>query len=317
MDKPFRNTAKDVFSYLLAIVTLYMGVISFLTLTFQYINVQFPDVLRSVFEHVDALNIIRQSMSVLFVSWPVFIFISWTIYRDMKRESEKGHLGIRKWLLYLTLFVTSLTIIIDLITLINYFLNGEVTVRFLLKVVMVLAVAASVFGYYLWDLRRDVNKKTWFARFAAISTSVAAVGVIVLGFVVVGLPSTQRFIRLDAERVNDLSTIQQEIIHYYSLKQSLPETLDTLNNSLTGFVVPTDPFTQAAYEYRVMENLTFEVCATFDTEFTEDRPTYPVYGDFANQAYWDHGAGRFCFSRTIDPDLYPPESVVKEVPLLY
>src|SRR3989339_615950 len=218
MDIPSRSTAKDVFSHLLAIVTLYMGVISFIALYFQYINVRFPDVLE--FYYAAALDIIRMSMSVLIIAWPVFIFISWMIYKDLRSTPAKTGMGIRKWLLYLTLFIASITIMVDLITLINYFLNGEITTWFVLKVAVVLIVAAAVFGYYLWDLRREIGTKTVLARNVAIITAILAAGTIVLGFVCVGTPAEQRLVRLDAQRVTDLSIIQNEVINYYSLKRT-------------------------------------------------------------------------------------------------
>jgi hypothetical protein len=34
-------------------------------------------------------------------------------------------------------------------------LGGELTVRFLLKVITVGIIAGAVFGHYLWDLRKE------------------------------------------------------------------------------------------------------------------------------------------------------------------
>ena len=43
----------------------------------------------------------------------------------------------------------------DLITLLYNVLGGELGARFLLKVFVVGAIAGSIFGYYLSDLRRE------------------------------------------------------------------------------------------------------------------------------------------------------------------
>jgi len=299
-----RSTAKDVFSYLLAIVTLYVGVISFITLYFQYINVKFPDVLS--FYYPAALEIIRMSMASLIVVWPVFIFISWMIYRDLKNQTTKIDIAIRKWLLYLTLFVTSITIIVDLITLVNYFLNGEITIRFILKVLVILVVAAAVFAYYLWDLRRDTAGKTKLPRNVAIATILIALGTIILGFVFVGSPATQRLVRLDGERVDDLSEIQNEMIFYYSLKEELPASLTDLNNSISGFEAPTDPDDQSEYQYNIISDLEFELCATFATESTDGSvQSRSMYYGRSSTENWSHDIGHTCFTRTIDPELYP------------
>lgn len=62
---------------------------------------------------------------------------------------------IRKWLTYITLYIATGIIVGDLITLVTYVLNGDLTLRFVLKVLVVLVIAGSVFGYYLWDLRTE------------------------------------------------------------------------------------------------------------------------------------------------------------------
>lgn len=311
MDQISRSTAKDVFSHLLAVVTLFMGVISFIALYFQYVNIKFPDALS--FYYPSALEIIRQSMAVLIVAWPVFILISWLIYKDLKHKLAKTEVGIRRWLVYLTLFIASITIIVDLITLINYFLNGEITTRFILKVLVVLITAAAVFGYYLWDLRRDVSTKTKITLIVTVATAAAALITIVLGFVFAGSPAEQRKVRMDAQRVNDMSMIQSEAVNYYSLKQVLPPRLSDLNNSITGFRVPSDPKDSSAYEYNIKSPLEFELCASFEAESVGE-PDYSrimYYGDLYGQN-WDHGVGRVCFARVIDPELYPvPAKVVK------
>ena len=301
-----KSTAKDVFSQLLAIITLYAAVIAFIALWFQYINVKFPDVLQYYF--AGSLNIIRTSMAVLIVIWPVCVGISWFIERERRQESEKREVGIRKWLLYLTLFGTAITIIIDLVTLVNYFLNGEITPRFLLKVLVVLITAAAVFGYYLWDLRRHTTTSR-IPKNSAIVGTLVIVASIVIGFFLVGLPGDQRNVRLDEQRVQDLSMIQAEITNYYQQTGLLPESIDELTTRTTGFVIPVDPVTHAAYAYQVVNPdvdvkpagslQSFELCATFAAKSIPDVYTH-VYGQT-----WDHDAGYACFTRNVSPSMYP------------
>lgn len=303
-----RSTAKDVFSHLFAIVTLYVSVVSFIILGFQYIDVTFPDALSLYY--IGALDAIRGGMASLIVMWPAFVAISWFMQKDARADAEKREIGIRKWLLYLTLFVTAITIVVDLITLVNYFLNGEITTRFILKVLVVLATAIAVFAYYLWDLRAESIAKSMVPKKTAIAASVVVIATIVLGFVLVGSPTQQRKVRFDDQRVSDLSNIQNEITNYYSLKKgALPSSLADLTNSLSGFTAPTDPTTGASYEYSVKEGLTFELCATFESASVGNAQTdlsmpYRAYG-VNYYGNWNHGVGRTCFERTIDPDLYP------------
>ncbi len=303
------SLARDVFGNLLAFGTLYTCVVSFMALLFQYVNVKFPDALS--YSYVSSLDTIRACMAVLIVVWPVFLVLSWLLAKGASGKIS----GLKKWLVYLTLTVTAVSMMVDLVTLVNYFLNGEITTRFILKVLIVLLTSAGVFGYYLWDLRRDVSVKTKLPLIAAIKDSVILVAVIILGFVLVGSPAQQRAVRFDEQRVNDLSTIQNEVINYYSNKHSLPASLSDLSNSLNGFIVPVDPETSAAYEYRdSLGDATapgFALCATFATnnstsnDVKTSQPTTPRAAYDLYNSSWSHITGQVCFERTIDPSMFP------------
>ncbi|HCC83739.1 TPA: hypothetical protein DEP96_02735 [Candidatus Uhrbacteria bacterium] len=321
------STARDVFGHLLAIGTLYACFGSFIALLFQYINVKFPDALS--YSYVGSLDAIRTSMAILIVVWPVFIFISWLLAKDVKANPAKHNIGIKKWLLYLTLFATAITMIVDLVTLVNYFLNGEITTRFILKVIIVLLTSASVFGYYLWDLRRDATVPTKLPMIAAIKDSIIIAAVIILGFVLVGSPAQQRAVRFDETRVNDLSVIQNEVVNYYVTKHVLPVSLADLSNTLYGFAAPVDPESGEAYSYDVIidtmisgatpdESISkFKVCANFATDnnitptytSTSAKTTAPVpardmYGNSPYSNNWSHTAGTVCFERQVDSSMF-------------
>ena len=164
-----KSTPKDVFSYLLAIAMLYVAVISLLTLLFQYINIWLPDQL-DFFASGSASAVLRSTAS-LIVVWPVYILMTWLLGKDIKLNVEKREIKVRKWLLYLTLFISAIIIIIDLITLIFNFLGGELSLRFGLKVLVVLLVAAGVFSYYLWEIRRDGAKSSQISKLSAWAAS--------------------------------------------------------------------------------------------------------------------------------------------------
>ena len=135
-----RNIPRDLFLHLLAIVTLYWSAISFVTLIWQLINNWFPDALNYYSANA-SLSLIRFSVSAIIIVFPVFIVVSWYLNKIYRRESEVRESKIRKWLIYLTLFVASLVIIGDLIFVINSLLGGEVTTRFILKALSIILVA--------------------------------------------------------------------------------------------------------------------------------------------------------------------------------
>lgn len=305
------SMAKDVFSYLLMIVVLIMGIISFVTILFNTINHSFPDVLTD--QYNNNADAIRTSISMIMIAWPVFILLSWMIGKDLLKFKDKADIWVRKWLLYFALFVSALAVIVDLITLMNYFLNGEITTRFILKVLVVLVVAVAIFWYYLWDLKRNTTEKSPWPRFAATLSSVVIVAAIVGGFFVIGTPAKQRMIRLDSQRVSDLMNIQWQVVSFWQETEVLPKELADLSDSISGFKAPLDVVTGQQYEYRILGDFNFELCATFDSENLDNvgSDSYRYMGGISTPIpakygvdNWNHTAGRVCFERTIDPDLY-------------
>jgi len=160
MDTPsYKASPKEFFLHLLATVTLYASAISFLTLLFQYINIYFPDPLQNYYSVNSAYSAIRYAISTLIVVFPVYIMTE----RALAKRYEKNPLllvsRVRKWLVYFTLFVAALIGIGDVILLIFNLLGGELTARFVLKVLAVFFVSGSVFAYYILDMKRHKEQE--------------------------------------------------------------------------------------------------------------------------------------------------------------
>ncbi len=149
-----KTSPKDFFIQLLSIVTLYASAISFITLIFQYINIFLPDILNDPYVFDRARGFGRGALATLLVIFPIYVWLNWYLNKDYIKNPEKLNLKIRKWLLYFTLFVAAIIIIVDLVVLVKSFLEGELTLRFILKVLTVGFVASSVFGYYLTDIKK-------------------------------------------------------------------------------------------------------------------------------------------------------------------
>jgi len=301
-----RNIPRDLFLHLLAVVTLYWSAVSFVTLLWQQINYYFPDVLNNYYSYMGFAGPIRFAVSSLIIVFPVFILVSWYLNKIYRREAVVRESKIRKWLIYLTLFIASLVIIGDLIGTINMLLGGEITARFILKALSVLVVAGFVFGYYLDDVRRETPTKS--AKYFAWVTGVLVLIVIIASFFIVGSPATARLLQFDQQKVSDLQSIQYQIVNYWQRKQVLPASLSALNDSISGFKAPVDPQSSTSYEYFIDNkvNLSFELCATFNraSQSNATKMLYPVGSGISQN--WDHASGRVCFPRTIDKQLYPP-----------
>lgn len=311
---------KDVFGQLFAIIGLYVLVIAFGALIFALINLYFPDVLNYDYGTY-VKEALRWPLAILVIVFPLFVWWNSYLQKDLERNPEKKELRSRKWLLYFTLFAAAIVIIGDLVSLVFRFLNGDLTIQFILKVLAVFLIAAAVFIYYLWNIRRNIPATKdpgmrWFVRI----TVVVAGFFIVFSFFAVGSPFSQRLKRFDERRVQDLQTIQYEIINYWQVKRALPQTIDQLRDDLRNFIPPKDPETGEKYGYKALAVLQFELCADFKTSNKQESsdskikpmPIVPreVYYPITDEN-WLHGASRTCFTRTIDPGLFPPLNKTK------
>ncbi len=148
--------ARDAFMYLVLFSTLYWSAFHLGSLLFDIINVMFPDPATDQAQAGQYEQYVRSAMrwsiSSLIVAFPVFLYMSRLIARDIAADPNKGHSKVRRWLTYLTLFFASGIIIGDVITLLYNLLGGEITIRFLLKAVVVAFIAGTVFWYYLASL---------------------------------------------------------------------------------------------------------------------------------------------------------------------
>lgn len=306
------TTPRDFFLWLGAIIALYGSIVSLIALKFSYIDYLFPDPLASFFDPYGGP--IRGAMAGLIVLTPTMLVLFWLIRKSIIADAGKAGIWVRRWALVFTMFLAIATILIDLVTLINTFLGGEITVRFGLKVLAVLVVAVVTFFYFYFDIKGYWTRYGTRARMVAVLIALAAFITVVAGFFIVGSPAHIRTLKLDSERASDLAAIQYQVTTYYQQKQALPASLDALNDPLANFTVPADPQTNAAYEYTKNGPLSFTLCATFGaaTPATLGRnayTTYPMPSGVAEGDNWKHDAGRACFTRTIDPAKYPPLTV--------
>jgi hypothetical protein len=298
--------AKDFFINLGAIVALYTMVVSLVNLLFTIINTVYPQITNGY--NYSGSASISWPVATLVIFFPIFILLMWLLEKEYTREPERKNMGIHKWLTYITLFIAGLTIAGDLITVLYYFLDGqELTTGFLLKVVVLLVVASSIFVYYISDVRDKLTpKKRIFWRIIA---GVIILGSIVWGFSVLGSPATQRLYKYDQQKVNDLMNINNEVANYYSINGALPASLAGISSQYN--LITPDTQTGKPYEYAKTGDLTYNLCAVFNKASTDGN-----YGGAVNIAYpiggisGSHPAGHYCFAQTINPNMYS-----KPVPL--
>ena len=297
-------TPKDFFLWLGAVIGIYGSIFAFISLLFQYIDYAYPDALS----YVDPFSTgIRVAMASLIVLAPAALILMSLIRKDIRADSSKKDLWIRRWAIVLTLFIAGLTVVGDLITHVNYFLGGDVTTRFILKVAVILLVASATFMHFIADYWGYWNQFPMRARYVQIAAGIAVVLSIVSGFLIMGTPSQVRLQRFDSQKVNDLQNIQYQVVNYWQQKQKMPMALTEVEDPISGYTMPLDPQTSESYRYEVTGAMSFKLCATFNANSSDvaggQTMAIRAYGSIDGS--WDHGMGEVCFDRTIDPERYP------------
>ena len=152
-------SAREAFLYLVLFATLYVAAWNLGSLLFDLINRAFPDPAADFQRFNNLGQSIRWSTSAVIVAFPVFLYVSYYLGRELARSPIKRLSAVRLWLTYLTLFVAATILIGDTITLVSNALGGELSVRFILKVMVAAVIAGTIFGYYLIDLRREEKEE--------------------------------------------------------------------------------------------------------------------------------------------------------------
>jgi hypothetical protein len=318
------------------LITLITSVVSLLNLAFNTLDERFPDVLNSSYRYGYStydFEEIRIALATLIIFFPIFVLVFYFWKKFIKSGIGPIDEKIKKWMIYIILFLSAVVIAVDLAVLVKYFVSGEITNRFVYKV-LITFVTAIILGKYFY-VSEFWRGKEIFKKINSISCPILGTLLVLLAiifsFCVMGSPAKQRSLRLDDRRVGDLQNIQYQVINYWQQKEKLPETLKDLANPMTGFSLPVPPNFEKGeqYEYLIKDkkNLTFDLCATFSLpmpkswqEYQNDSVVFPIKTEVGldgasypvpigeSKESWNHETGRTCFERTIDKDIYPPFS---------
>jgi len=130
--------------------------------------------------------------------------------------------------------------------------------------------------------------------------TVAVVVAVVFGLLALGSPQDERRRKLDDVRQSDLMAVRGAVADHFDRTGALPVALDALESRAPRGFSLVDPVGAVPYQYAVLDDSTFRLCATFD---------YPTEGDPARFEYdpWAHRAGRQCYrfriGRVMTPEL--------------
>lgn len=295
------NTAKNFALQLGSLISLYVSIGALITLLFGIITTQYPDPARLPWEYESATASIRYAIAILVIFFPTYLFLT-RLVNNIRRHEHGVYLTLTKWLIYLSLLVAGAVILGDLVAVIYSFLNGELTVRFVLKALSMFVVIGSAFAYYVLDAKEYWQKHEKNSLIYGAGTLVVVIVAILMGFMRIETPSEVREIAIDQNQINDLQNIQYQIEAFAQVENRLPESLEETYGELPVPQMDERP----DYTYARTSASTFELCAEFAFDsrngMYSEKSIAPIAEPWMirNAYTWDYKAGNWCFERAVN-----------------
>lgn len=295
--------AFDAFLNLLSLITLGWLAHAFGAVCFQLINKYLGDLNSYISSASYYGGLLKYGIASLIVITPVYFLAINLLHRSYKKGELSHDSGIYKWLTYLMLLVSSLTIIGSVIALITNFLDGNYTLPFILKMITVIAIASTIFGYYLYDLRRkDYAKKDKISVIVGSIVVLAVVSAVIGGFLSVETPRQARIRQEDEKVTRALNEVYYFINNNYYSEQKLEETYD-FEVIFSGY-----DFSADSIAYRKISEEEYELCAEFKGSGVNQ-----LYGDKAIP-WVKHEAGYQCYTINAKKEYDKTYKTIQRVP---
>lgn len=313
------HNAKYAFYYLLSLVALIFVSISVGMIAFGIISQTVADTL-ALNSYGDYNGQFRFAISALLIATPIFFVINRFINRGLQSKELDQESGIRRWLTYLILLVSSITVLGIFISVINNFLNGELTLSFVLKALTMLIISGSVFSFYLYDIKRaDATKKDKVVKIFFFVSLTLIVAAFVAAWFFMESPKEARNRRLDQIVINRIYSLESATNEYYRTKHVLPDTLKEITdspgyyNSMERMIIDPKTGQEKVIDYKKIDATNFEFCADFlASSYPSNTATRPTINYSAGSK--DHDAGYQCFKSEVwnEPDAINEKTIMAQ-----
>lgn len=293
------NAAKYAFFYMLSLVALIFMALSAGIIVFQIINKNIVDVLEN-FRGSYNPGSLKFAISAIIIASPIYYLATAQISKNLFSGKLSKDSGIRKWLTYFILLVSTIVMLGFLVAVIYNFLDGELTTKFILKALTAIIIAAAIFTYYFYDIRREnvAGVKDKIVRIYFYGSLAIVAAVLISAFVFVESPAETRNIKYDSTILNRFSQIDSALNTYYYDNNKLPNDLASMLSGITYLREEdmTDPATGEKFEYKAIDKNTYELCANFKiTSKDYENINGPYYFD----KRWDHQSGYQCLRQKV------------------
>lgn len=144
------------FQYIILFITLYISSLSFAGVVHYAIDRWIPDALeKNRYFNAFSDETLRWYLAALIVAFPIYAFLFLFLKKQELAKPAVKNIRARKQLIYITLIVTFLIMIGDLIKTIYDLLSGQVTARSISNFAATVVISGTIFAYYLLQVKED------------------------------------------------------------------------------------------------------------------------------------------------------------------
>lgn len=264
--RPIRsNAARDALFYAMLFVCFAVISSNVLTLAFMQLNLWLPEPGDSR-NYSRFAEVLRWCMAALIVFAPAFGWLDRSDRRATLSDPARQHGAVRRWLSALALLGAVLTLMGDALFLIYTWLDGQMSLRFALKSLVVGIMALLTLAYFRNDRGIPLPRLPIPAAWPLLGLAALMVG---LSLWAVGGPDRGQMERRDQARLDDLRRISGLVPNCIGKDAPLPDSLEPLDcvNDLD-----TLRSTGATFTYAKLAEDRFEICT--EVEFPRGLPTY-------------------------------------------
>lgn len=304
------QSPKFSFFYLLSLISLLFTALPAGMVAFQLINKWLPDPLTGYTASYSSGNL-KFALSSLLIAVPVYFWTMFQINRGLVKKELERKADLRRWLIYFTLLVAAVVMLGWLIALFYRYLDGELTGQFLAKSGVAIAISATIFLFYRYDLRRDPEEKKDRRNLKLFAWPIITVlvGLFVSGLMIAESPKQARDRRFDERLVSTFYQIDSALSVYYERNKKLPAELTELTVSpyfLDQKALKASDGQEIAY--KPGENGKYQLCATWRTSNQEENGVRTL-----GLEKWPHQTGWQCLDQAIwtDPKTMAEPVLVK------
>lgn len=151
----------DAFEHILMFISLYFMSTAFAMLLHQFTDKWAPGIpnTESFYGYFSMSYysdwVLKSSLACLIVTFPLFAYFHLDINRRTLKNAFLRSIRIRKQLIYFTLIITFLILVKKVIETIFNLLNGDVSLNFILHLLITVGVSGAIFIIYLHQVRED------------------------------------------------------------------------------------------------------------------------------------------------------------------